>query len=166
MFWLPIFPPTIVSSSSGGSIIPQLLLIMEKWSRFCSKIETSSSVLLLTTISSLITWSKPPFLLDAALQHCWALSCKSYLDMSRCWDVAKFCPLVYIVADMLPTCCSRIVGVSSVSGVPNMLATMFAKWRLALRAHYLENGPLPRKRLEIESRLQWNAYRKYYSVRQ
>jgi len=42
-----------------------------------------------------------------------------------------------IVGNMLPTCC-RIVGVSSVGddanmlAVGNMLATMFAKWSLAL----------------------------------
>jgi len=36
-----------------------------------------------------------------------------HLDMSRCCDVAKFCPLV---VKLLATCC-RIVGVSSVGGV-------------------------------------------------
>ena len=39
-----------------------------------------------------------------------------HLDMSRCWDVAKFCLLV---VKLLPTCC-RTVGVSSVGGVANM----------------------------------------------
>jgi len=117
--------------------------LWKKLPRFCSKIEASSSVQLLTSTASAITWSKPSFLLDAALQHCWALALPEpngsgiartqHLDMSRCWDVAKFCPLV---AKLLPTCC-RIVGISSFSvchsqHVGNMLATMFAKWSLGV----------------------------------
>jgi len=104
---------------------------------FVRKLKRRHLLILLTTISSLITWSKPSFLLDAALQHCWALASR-HVKMLRCGKILSVGGK--IVANMLPTC-YRIVGVSSVSGVPNMLATCWQqcslKWSLALQMRFL-----------------------------
>ena len=79
---------------------------------------------LLTTISSLITWSKPSFLLDAALQHCWVLASPEP-NISTCQDVAMWQNFVR----WWQNCFQHVV---ELCGVPNMLATMFAKWSLTL----------------------------------